>query len=83
MDQQHRHLVARQALMWFELREGISLKDTEILVTLMPCDCCSKMLVAAKPKAVYYMRDSDSDKAERQRQIVKFFEDSGVPLVKV
>lgn len=75
----NRELHAEQNMIAFCAREGISLKDCEIIVSLMPCRDCSKLLIALKPKAVYYINDYDKGESESK----KLFEEAGIPLTKI
>ena len=50
---------AEQQMIAFAASEGISLENSEILVSLSPCIHCSKLLIALKPKAVYYINKYD------------------------
>ena len=75
----NRELHAEQNMIAFSAREGISLKDCEIIVSLMPCRDCSKLLIALKPKAVYYVEEYDKGESESR----KLFEEAGISLTKV
>lgn len=70
---------AEQSLISFAARKGISLEDSEILVSLMPCRDCSKLLIALKPTVVYYINEYDKGESESK----KLFEEAGIPLIKV
>lgn len=75
----NRELHAEQNMIAFSAREGISLKDCEIIVSLMPCRDCSKLLIALKPKAVYYVEEYDKCESESR----KLFEEASISLIKV
>ena len=75
----NRELHAEQNMIAFCAREGISLKDCEIIVSLMPCRDCSKLLIALKPKAVYYVNDYDKGENESR----KLFNEANISLIKI
>ena len=75
----NRELHAEQNLIAFCAREGISLKGCEILVSLMPCRDCSKLLIALKPTVVYYMEEYDKGESESKN----LFSEAGIPLMKI
>lgn len=50
---------AEQSLICECAREGISLKDADIYITLEPCTTCAKLLLALKPKNIYFINEYD------------------------
>jgi dCMP deaminase len=55
-------LHAEQNLIAEACRNGTTLTDVDIYISITPCIACTKLLAALKPKAIYY--DNEYDKAE-------------------
>lgn len=54
------HEVHAEANLVYECaRNGICLENAEIYTSVQPCKQCSKMLLAIKPKAIYYVNKYD------------------------
>ena len=62
------------AIIW-AAREGISIKDATIYVTLEPCSECSKNLIASGIKRIVY---EQSYEYNNSKALSKFIEDNGV-----
>ena len=62
------------AIIW-AAREGISIKDATIYVTLEPCSECSKNLIASGIKRIVY---EQSYEYNNSKTLSKFIEDNGV-----
>ena len=58
--------------------QGVSLKNCDIYVTTFPCYICSRALVQAKVKNVFYMSDYMGSDAGRE-----FFKAAKIPVVQV
>ena len=57
----------------YAVREGISLKDTEMYITLSPCITCAKLIAAAGIRAVIY------EKQYRDTAGVEFLNKNRIP----
>ena len=64
------------AIIW-AAREGISIKDATIYVTLEPCSECSKNLIASGIKRIVYEKSYEHNNSEI---ISKFIKDNGVVI---
>jgi dCMP deaminase len=62
------------AIIW-AAREGISIKDATIYVTLEPCSECSKNLIASGIKRIVYEKSYEYNNS---KTLSKFIEDNGV-----
>jgi dCMP deaminase len=62
------------AIIW-AAREGISIKDATIYVTLEPCSECSKNLIASGIKRIVYEQSYEHNNS---KALSKFIEDNGV-----
>jgi dCMP deaminase len=67
------------ALIW-AAREGISVKDATIYVTLEPCSECSKNIIASGIKRIVYDRAYEHTNSD---VISKFIKDNGVIIEQV
>ena len=67
------------AIIW-AAREGISIKNATIYVTLEPCSECSKNLIASGIKRIVY---SKSYEHTDSNVITKFLKDNGVEIEKL
>jgi len=67
------------AIIW-AAREGISIKDSTIYVTLEPCSECSKNLIASGVKRIVYAKPYEHNNSEI---ISKFIQDNGVVIEKL
>jgi dCMP deaminase len=64
------------AIIW-AAREGISIKDATIYVTLEPCSECSKNLIASGIKKIVYNKSYEHNDSTT---ISKFLKDNGVQI---
>jgi len=64
------------AIIW-AAREGISIKDATIYVTLEPCSECSKNLIASGIKRIVYAKSYEHTDSSI---ITQFLEDNGVMI---
>ncbi len=67
------------AIIW-AAREGISIKDATIYVTLEPCSECSKNLIASGIKKIVYAQEYEHTHSQT---ISKFLKDNGVIIEKL
>lgn len=67
------------ALIW-AAREGISIKNATIYVTLEPCSDCSKNLIASGIKRIVYDRGYEHTNSD---VVTKFLEDNGVVIEQI
>ena len=67
------------AIIW-AAREGISIKDATIYVTLEPCSECSKNLIASGIKRIVYAKEYEHTQS---KIISKFIKDNGVIIEKL
>jgi len=67
------------AIIW-AAREGISIKDATIHVTLEPCSECSKNIIATGIKRIVYAKPYEHTHSE---VISKFIKDNGVSIEKL
>lgn len=67
------------AIIW-AAREGISIKDATIYVTLEPCSECSKNLIASGIKRIVYAKEYEHTNSQ---QVSKFIQDNGVVIEKL
>jgi len=67
------------ALIW-AAREGISIKDATIFVTLEPCSECSKNIIASGIKRIVYETSYEHTNSDI---ITKFIKDNGVLIEKI
>lgn len=67
------------AIIW-AAREGISIKDATIYVTLEPCSDCSKNIIASGIKRIVYAKSYEHTNSDI---ITKFIEDNGVLIEKI
>ena len=67
------------ALIW-AAREGISIKDATIYVTLEPCSECSKNLIASGIKRIVYDRAYEHTNSDI---VSKFLKDNGVVIEQI
>ncbi len=67
------------AIIW-AAREGISIKDATIYVTLEPCSECSKNIIATGIKRIVYAKPYEHTHSE---VISKFIKDNGVSIEKL
>jgi len=67
------------ALIW-AAREGISIKDATIYVTLEPCSECSKNIIASGIKRIVYETPYEYTNSDT---ITKFIKDNGVLIEKI
>ena len=67
------------AIIW-AAREGISIADATIYVTLEPCSECSKNLIASGIKRIVYAKEYEHTHSE---VISKFLKDNGVSIEKL
>jgi len=67
------------ALIW-AAREGISIKNATIYVTLEPCSDCSKNLIASGIKRIVYDKGYEHTNSD---VVTKFLEDNGVVIEKI
>jgi len=67
------------ALIW-AAREGISIKDATIYVTLEPCSECSKNLIASGIKRIVYDRAYEHTNSD---VVSKFLKDNGVVIEQI
>jgi dCMP deaminase len=70
---------AEQNMIAQAARNGISLQNCDIYVTLSPCVNCSKLLCALQPNAVYYVNQYDKAGGE----VEELFRLSGIKLEQV
>ena len=64
------------AIIW-AAREGISIKDATIYVTLEPCSECSKNLIASGIRRIVYAVSYEHNDSEL---VAKFLKDNGVAI---
>jgi len=64
------------AIIW-AAREGISIKDATIYVTLEPCSECSKNLIASGIKRIVYAKEYEYT---HSKSVSKFLKDNGVAI---
>jgi len=64
------------AIIW-AAREGISIKDATIYVTLEPCSDCSKNLIASGIKRIVYSKSYEHNDS---KIITQFLKDNGVEI---
>ena len=67
------------AIIW-AAREGISIEDATIYVTLEPCSECSKNLIASGIKRIVYAKEYEHT---HSAVISKFLKDNGVSIEKL
>ena len=67
------------ALIW-AAREGISVKDATIYVTLEPCSDCSKNIIASGIKRIVYDKSYEHTNSEI---VTKFIKDNGVIIEQI
>ncbi|MEN8303155.1 MAG: deaminase [Campylobacterota bacterium] len=67
------------AIIW-AAREGISIEDATIYVTLEPCSECSKNLIASGIKRIVYAKEYEHTHSDT---ISRFIEDNGVSIEKL
>ena len=67
------------AIIW-AAREGISIKDATIYVTLEPCSECSKNLIASGIKRIVYAKEYEHTNSAL---VSKFIKDNGVIIEKL
>jgi len=67
------------AIIW-AAREGISIKDATIYVTLEPCSDCSKNLIASGIKRIVYLKSYEHNDS---KIITQFLKDNGVQIEKL
>jgi len=67
------------AIIW-AAREGISIKDATIYVTLEPCSDCSKNIIASGIKRIVYDKSYEHTNSEI---VTKFIKDNGVIIEKI
>jgi dCMP deaminase len=67
------------AIIW-AAREGISIKDATIYVTLEPCSECSKNVIASGIKRIVYEKSYEHTNS---KVITKFIENNGVIIEKL
>ena len=67
------------AIIW-AAREGISIKDATIYVTLEPCSDCSKNLIASGIKRIVYSKSYEHNDS---KIITQFLKDNGVEIEKL
>ncbi len=67
------------AIIW-AAREGISIKDATIYVTLEPCSECSKNLIASGIKRIVYDKPYEHTNSDI---VSKFLKDNGVSIEKL
>ena len=67
------------AIIW-AAREGISIKDATIYVTLEPCSECSKNLIASGIKKIVYAKEYEHT---HSNIVSKFLKDNGVSIEKL
>lgn len=67
------------AIIW-AARQGISIEDATIFVTLEPCSECSKNLIASGIKRIVYAKEYEHT---HSATISKFLKDNGVSIEKL
>jgi dCMP deaminase len=67
------------AIIW-AAREGISIKDATIYVTLEPCSDCSKNIIASGIKRIVYDKSYEHTNSE---VVTNFIKDNGVIIEKI
>jgi dCMP deaminase len=67
------------AIIW-AAREGISIKDATIYVTLEPCSECSKNIIASGIKRIVYEKAYEHNNSE---VVSKFLKDNGVIIEQI
>jgi dCMP deaminase len=67
------------AIIW-AAREGISIKDATIYVTLEPCSDCSKNIIASGIKRIVYDKSYEHTHSQT---VTKFIEDNGVVIEQI
>ncbi|WP_024955465.1 deoxycytidylate deaminase [Sulfurospirillum arcachonense] len=67
------------ALIW-AAREGISIKDATIYVTLEPCSDCSKNIIASGIKRIVYDKSYEHTNSD---VITRFIKDNGVVIEQI
>ncbi len=67
------------AIIW-AAREGISIKDATIYVTLEPCSECSKNIIATGIKRIVYDKSYEHNNSE---VVSKFLKDNGVKIEQI
>ena len=67
------------AIIW-AAREGISIKDATIYVTLEPCSDCSKNIIASGIKRIVYDKSYEHTNSD---VVTKFIKDNGVIIEKI
>ena len=67
------------AIIW-AAREGISIKDSTIYVTLEPCSECSKNIIATGIKKIVYLKSYEYNNSE---VTTKFLQDNGVEIEQI
>ena len=67
------------AIIW-AAREGISIKDATIYVTLEPCSDCSKNLIASGIKKIVYSKAYEHNDSNK---ITQFLKDNGVEIKQI
>jgi len=67
------------AIIW-AAREGISIKDATIYVTLEPCSDCSKNIIASGIKRIVYDKHYEHTNSD---VVTKFIEDNGVVIEQI
>ena len=67
------------AIIW-AAREGISINDATIYVTLEPCSDCSKNLIASGIKRIVYSKSYEHNDS---KIITQFLKDNGVEIEKL
>ncbi|HIP29697.1 MAG TPA: dCMP deaminase [Sulfurospirillum arcachonense] len=67
------------AIIW-AAREGISIKDATIYVTLEPCSDCSKNIIASGIKRIVYDKSYEHTNSD---VVTSFIKDNGVVIEKI
>lgn len=67
------------AIIW-AAREGISIKDATIYVTLEPCSECSKNIIASGIKRIVYEKSYEHTNSD---MVTKFLKDNDVEIMQI
>lgn len=65
----------------FAARNGISIEDSILFVTLHPCKHCLKMICAAGIKTVYYC--DDYDKYSESKIMNEYLKEKSIEIIKI
>ena len=74
---------AEQQLITEAAKSSVSLQNCEIYLTLEPCLDCSKLLLALKPKAIYFSKRYDMNEQSAREESERMFAEAGIDFLSI